>query len=304
MSVSDWLQLTLSAREHSPEQLEDAFLAAGAIAVTLRDGGDQPVLEPGPGETPLWPDTEVTGLFDSQTDIEAVKTHLRQRLGESVLSETTTTGFQTLGERDWERAWLDDFHPMQFGSRLWVCPTAMLPPEPHAVNLFLDPGLAFGTGTHPTTALCLEWLDGADLNGTRIIDYGCGSGILSIAAAKLGAQQVWAVDIDPQALIASRENAVRNQVAERLWLGAPEKLSEQLPKPTIDTVLANILAGPLIVLAPLLASFIRPGGHIVLAGLISDQANSVRQAYADRFDFQPVRQRENWILLHGVKRSP
>ena len=294
MSDTDWLQLTLSAREHSPEQLEDAFLAAGAIAVTLSDAGDQPVLEPGPGETPLWADTQVTGLFNPQTDIETVKTRLRQQLGE--LHETC---LQALGERDWERAWLEDFHPMRFGRRLWVCPTTTPPPEPEAVNLYLDPGLAFGTGTHPTTALCLEWLDSAALKGTQVIDYGCGSGILAIAAAKLGATQVWAVDIDPQALIASRENAARNEVAEHLWLGPPE----HLPKLTVDTVLANILAGPLIILAPLLASFIRPGGNIVLAGLISDQTEAVRQAYAEWFDFQPSRERENWVLWHGVKRS-
>ncbi|MCB1715228.1 MAG: 50S ribosomal protein L11 methyltransferase [Candidatus Competibacteraceae bacterium] len=294
-----WLQLTLAAREHTPEQLEDALLAAGAIAVTLRDGGDQPVLEPAPGETPLWPETLVTGLFDVQTDIEAVKVNLCQQLGTAVLHETC---LETLTERDWVRAWLDNFHPMRFGRRLWVCPSATAPPQPDAVNLLLDPGLAFGTGTHPTTALCLEWLDAAELNNKRVIDYGCGSGILAIAAARLGAKQVWAVDIDPQALLATRENAARNQVAEQIQLGAPATLSDVSSPLQVDVVLANILAGPLIVLAPLLAGFIRSGGAVVLAGLISDQVQDVQQAYAPWFDFQANRQRENWVLLHGVKR--
>jgi len=300
MSDADlsWLQLTLAAREHSPEQLEDALLAAGAIAVTLRDGGDQPVLEPAPGETPLWTETLVTGLFDAQTDIETVKAGIVQELGAAVLHETC---LETLTERDWVRAWLDNFHPMQFGRRLWVCPTASTPPEPDAVNLLLDPGLAFGTGTHPTTALCLEWLDSAALDGKQVIDYGCGSGILAIAAAKLGAAGVWAVDIDPQALIATRENARRNQVAEQLQLGAPGILSTAKPAPQADVILANILAGPLIVLAPLLARLTKPGGAVVLAGLIADQLTDVQQAYAPWFEFQPQRQRENWVLLQGVR---
>lgn len=297
-SESDWLQLTLNCHNYSSEQLEDALLAAGAIAVTLSDAGDQPVLEPEPGQTPLWPQTQVTGLFTAQTDIETVKTRLCQQLGESILQQTC---LQTLSERDWERAWLDDFHPMCFGERLWVCPTAIPPPQPDAVNLLLDPGLAFGTGTHPTTALCLSWLDSAELMGKQVVDYGCGSGILAIAAAKLGAQQVFATDIDRQALLASRDNAKRNQVSDPLWLGAPEQLTTALQQQEVDLVLANILAGPLIVLAPVLANLLHSGGDIVLAGLITEQVESVQQAYRPWIDWQPPRSQENWVLLHGVK---
>lgn len=292
-STAPWLQLTLEAVEHSPEQLEDAFLAAGALAVTLQDAGDQPVLEPAPGETPLWAQTRVTGLFDAQTDIETVKTHLRQLLGCADLPESR---LESLEERDWVRAWLDDFHPMRFGQRLWICPTAQEPPEPTAVNVRLDPGLAFGTGTHPTTALCLEWLDGADLAGKTVLDYGCGSGILAIAAAKLGAGRVLGVDIDPQALTASRNNAAANKVT--LEVCAPN----ELPAVTVDVLLANILAGPLIALAPYFARLLRPGSPIILAGLLERQAEEVAAAYRDYFEMLPSRHQGDWTLLVAVRR--
>ncbi|NJN47887.1 MAG: 50S ribosomal protein L11 methyltransferase, partial [Candidatus Competibacteraceae bacterium] len=188
-SETSWLQLTMDAVRHSPEQLEEALLQAGALAVTLQDAGEQPVLEPAPGETPLWPQTRVTGLFATETDMAQIGQRLRQLLGDS--ESTLTTELDRLAERDWTRAWLDDFRPLRFGNTLWVCPHEQTPPDPSAVIVYLDPGLAFGTGTHPTTALCLSWLDSAELKGKTVIDYGCGSGILAIAAAKLGAHRVW-----------------------------------------------------------------------------------------------------------------
>ena len=296
-AIAPWLQLTLEAIAHSPEQLEDALLQAGALAVTLEDAGNQPVLEPAPGETPLWARTRVTGLFDAQTDIEVIKGQLRRFLRASPLSECRLTALE---ERDWVRAWMDHFHPMRFGQRLWVCPTGQTPPDPQAVNIRLDPGLAFGTGTHPTTALCLEWLDGADLTEKSVLDYGCGSGILAIAAAKLGARRVWAVDIDPQALLASDDNASENEVEDHIELTSPAGLPEGL---RVDILLANILAGVLVRLAPTFGQRVKPGGRLVLSGILESHADAVQTAFSRDFTFGPHQQREDWVLLAGVRRG-
>ena len=297
-ATAPWLQLTLEAIEHRPEQLEDALLQAGALAVTLEDAGDQPVLEPAPGETPLWVRTRITGLFDAQTDIEVVKGQLRRFLHAVILPECCLT---QLEERNWVRTWMDHFHPMRFGQRLWVCPTNQIPPEPEAINIRLDPGLAFGTGTHPTTALCLEWLDGAHLAGQTVLDYGCGSGILAIAAAKLGAKRVWAVDIDPQALLASDDNAAENEVENRIELANPTELPENL---RVDVLLANILAGVLVRLAAVFGQRVKPGGRLVLSGILESHADTVQAAFECNFNFDPVRRREDWVLLEGVRRNP
>lgn len=294
-TTASWLQLTLEACEHTPEQLEDALLQAGALAVTLQDAGDQPVLEPAPGATPLWPQTRVTGLFDAQTDIEVVKVRLHSFLHASALPECRLT---PLEERDWVRAWMEHFHAMRFGQRLWVCPHGQIPPEPAATVVHLDPGLAFGTGAHPTTALCLAWLDGADLADKTVLDYGCGSGILAIAAAKLGARRVWAVDIDPQALLASDDNAAANHVEDRLELCAPGALPATLQ---VEVLLANILTGALIQLGPEFASRLRPGGRLVLSGLLDSQAEVVQAALADTFQFVARRVQEDWLLLEAVR---
>ncbi len=296
-AIAPWLQLTLEALDHAPEQLEDALLQAGALAVTLEDAGDQPVLEPAPGETPLWTHTRITGLFDAQTDIEVVKKQLRRFLHTADLPECRLTALE---ERDWVRAWLDHFHPMRFGRRLWICPTCQTPPDPEAVNIRLDPGLAFGTGAHPSTALCLEWLDSADLRGQTLLDYGCGSGILAIAAAKLGAQRVWAVDIDPQALMASDDNAAENEVEDRIELADPSELPATL---TVDILIANILAGVLIRLAPELARRVKPGGRLALAGILEAHADAVHAVFNRDFIFGSRRQREHWVLLEGRRRE-
>lgn len=295
-ATAPWLQLTLEAIEHHPDQLEDALLLAGALAVTLEDAGNQPVLEPAPGETPLWAHTRVTGLFDAQTDIEVVKRQLRRFLHAPILPECRLTALE---ERDWVRAWMDNFHPMRFGRRLWICPTHRDPPEPAAINVRLDPGLAFGTGTHPTTALCLDWLDGADLADQTVLDYGCGSGILAIAAAKLGARRVWAVDIDPQALLASDDNASENEVEDRIELRAPAELPAGL---RVDILLANILAGVLVRLAAEFGQRVKPGGRLVLSGILEQHADAVQAAFARDFAFAPPRLREDWVLLEGTRR--
>ncbi len=295
-ATAPWLQLTLEAIDHAPEQLEDALLLAGALAVTLADAGDQPVLEPAPGETPLWAHTRVTGLFDAQTDIEVVKGQLRRFLRAPILPECRLTALE---ERDWVRAWMDNFHPMRFGRRLWIGPTHCDPPEPAAVNIRLDPGLAFGTGTHPTTALCLDWLDGADLAGKSVLDYGCGSGILAIAAAKLGAKRVWAVDIDPQALLASDDNASENEVEDRIELFHPAELPTSL---RVDVLLANILAGVLVRLAPEFGQRVKPGGRLALSGILEQHADVVQAVFSRDFAFDPPRRREDWVLLEGTRR--
>jgi ribosomal protein L11 methyltransferase len=203
----------------------------------------------------------------------------------------------------WEREWLKDFHPMRFGQRLWICPGGQRPAlDPAAAApclIELDPGLAFGTGTHPTTALCLEWLDGATLQDRFVVDYGCGSGVLAIAALKLGACAALAIDIDPQALLATRENAARNDVSERLIVGGPDE-AQRAPA---EVLLANILAEPLLELAPALAERVAAGGAVVLSGILQRQAAPVASRYAAWFDMRPATVRDDWALLYGVRRS-
>lgn len=217
------------------------------------------------------------------------------------LKESTGDEFQyqlePLEDKDWERAWMDNYHPMSFGERLWICPSWSEPPQPDAVNIMLDPGLAFGTGTHPTTSLCLEWLDQHDVSGLEVIDFGCGSGILAIAAAMLGAKHVWAIDHDPQALIATRSNATQNHVEAKITVGRPD----ELPDLESELVLANILAGPLMSLAPILATHTKSGGQLILSGLLAKQAREVTEHYQPWFKMEPPHQKEDWILLEGKK---
>jgi len=286
-----FLQLTVSIGSADPTPFEDALLAAGATSITLEDAGDDPVLEPPPGSTPLWPRVRIKALFDAATDSGALR---------ALFAAAT---FEHVADRAWEREWLKDFHPMRFGRRLWICPGGQRPQlaEPAAAQCLieLDPGLAFGTGTHPTTALCLEWLDGASLPGKAVVDYGCGSGVLAIAALKLGAASALAIDIDPQALIATRENAARNQVTEHLTVAQPDAA----PRGQAEILLANILAEPLMELAPAFAERVAAGGSIVLSGILRSQAPPVASRYAAWFDMGPAIIRDDWALLHGVRRS-
>ena len=290
-----WIQLTLEAGDQDPEQLSDFLLAAGAQSVTFLDAADQPIFEPDPGDTPLWTATRVVALFDEAQRFEPVRLALADRFGAAAAARIE---LEALEDRDWERAWMDHFQPMRFGHHLWVVPTGMAAPEdPEAVVLDLDPGLAFGTGTHPTTALCLQWLDGHPPRGRTVLDFGCGSGILAIAALKLGAARALGTDIDDQALWASRENAVRNGVEARLALMLPG----DLPGEPVDLLLANILANPLIQLAPRLAALVRPGGQLLLSGILAEQADSVMAAYASWIRFSPPMEREGWVCLAGTK---
>jgi ribosomal protein L11 methyltransferase len=285
-----FLQLTLSIGSADPAPCEDALLAAGAASITLEDAGDDPVLEPPPGSTPLWPRVRIKALFDSATDPDALR---------AMFPDAT---FEHIADRAWEREWLKDFRPMRFGRRLWICPGGQRPAPDESTDppclIELDPGLAFGTGTHPTTALCLEWLDSAPLLGKLVVDYGCGSGVLAIAALKLGAVAAVAIDIDPQALLATRENAARNQVLERLTVAVPD----EAPRGSAEILLANILAEPLTELAPAFAERVQAGGSIVLSGLLSSQAAPVASRYAAWFDMRPATIRDDWALLHGVRR--
>ena len=291
-----WIQLQIPADSGNADQLEDLLMEMGAEAVSMEDGADQPLYEPVPGTTPLWSDTHVIGLFDAERNIDQICAELRSAWHQRTQQELPEIEVTLVEDKDWERAWMDDFKPMRFGQRLWIVPSWHEAPDPEAANLLLDPGLAFGTGTHPTTALCLEWLDSMDLNGTRVIDYGCGSGILALAALLLGAQHVTGVDTDPQALEASRDNARRNQIADdRLDLHLPGQDADA----QADILLANILAEPLISLASRLSDQVRPGGHLVLSGILAYQARDVMSAYEPWFVMDEPTQQEEWVRLTG-----
>ncbi len=289
-----WRQLSVTVEESLAESLSDWFMANGALSVGFDDAGDQPLFEPPPGETPLWRNTRVTALFEGEVDAEALSLEVRRHFDQGILGLDSSV----VEDQPWERVWMEHFKPMRFGRRLWICPTGFEPPEPAAINVILDPGLAFGTGTHPTTALCLEWLDSLDLAGLSVLDYGCGSGILAVAALKLGARSAEGIDIDPQALTASADNARKNAVEERLTLAYPADVRGE----PAAVVVANILAGPLVVLADAILGRLKPGGHLALSGILAEQADQVRAAYAEQVDFDPVRLREEWAILTGVKR--
>lgn len=292
-----WIQLKINTTGNDAETLSDALIESGAVSVTFQDTHDNPVFEPLPGETLLWGDTDAIGLYDAETDMAEVIAMLEN---EPLLGKGFVHKIEQLEDKDWEREWMDNFHPMRFGERLWICPSWRDVPDPNAVNVMLDPGLAFGTGTHPTTAMCLQWLDSLDLTDKTVIDFGCGSGILAIAALKLGAKHVVGIDIDPQAIQASRDNAERNGVSERLSLYLPQDQPENL---TADVVVANILAGPLRELAPLISVLPVTGGHVGLSGVLASQAQSVADAYKDKFELDAVAEKEEWCRITGVKKA-
>ncbi|MFM5011993.1 50S ribosomal protein L11 methyltransferase [Aeromonas veronii] len=288
-----WIQIRINATAKTADKVSNMLLGRGAQAVTFMDAKDVPVYEPLPGETPLWGETEVMGLFDAETDPAPTIAFFQQIFGENVGYKV-----EQLEDKDWVREWMDHFHPMQFGERLWICPSWRDVPNPDAVNVMLDPGLAFGTGTHPTTALCLQWLDGLDLTGKTVVDFGCGSGILGIAALKLGAARVIGIDIDPQAIQASRDNAARNGVADQIELYLP---ADQPQDVEADVVVANILAGPLRELAPLIAGHGKPGSLMALSGVLESQAPELETIYGQWFEMDPTAVKEEWCRLSGRK---
>ena len=288
-----WLQLSIEVTGDLADVATEVFMDAGALSVTYQDAADEPILEPGLGEHPVWSATRVVALFPEDSDAGRVTQRLREALDDAGIEPR----IERLEDRDWSSTWRETFHAMRFGAHLWVVPTGEQAPESDAVTIHLDPGLAFGTGTHVTTALCLEWLDAHPPLEREVIDYGCGSGILAIAAGKLGARHVRAVDIDPQALQATRENAGRNGMGPRVEALFPEALDAR----PVDLVIANILANPLIDLAESLAGQVTLEGHIVLTGILAEQADDVMTAYRPRFEFRDPVEREGWVLLEGVK---
>ncbi|MBB6342226.1 ribosomal protein L11 methyltransferase [Pseudomonas fluvialis] len=290
-----WLQVRLAITPEQAETYEDALLEVGAVSVTFMDAEDQPIFEPDLGTTPLWSHTHLLALFEADTDPDNLVAHLQLLTG----GELPQHQIEQIEDQDWERSWMDNFQPMRFGQRLWIVPSWHEAPEPEAVNLLLDPGLAFGTGTHPTTSLCLQWLDGQALEGCTVLDFGCGSGILAIAALLLGAERAVGTDIDPQALEASRDNAGRNGIAAERF---PLYLPGDMPAGTYDVVVANILAGPLVQLAPTISAHVRPGGRLALSGILAEQADEVRAAYSDLFELDPTAVQDGWVRISGVRR--
>lgn len=295
MASSQWIQLNIEVLAKHTELVEDAALNAGALSVTLQDAADQPILEPGVGETPLWDQCILTALFPASFDTAAAEQAITQHLPFSI-----HPSWKLVEDKDWSQEWKKHFRPIPCSEgRLWICPSWIDAPQPEAVNLRLDPGLAFGTGSHPTTMLCLNWLEKQPLEGKTLIDYGCGSGILGIAALLLGAEKVWAIDNDPQALLASRDNAQRNGIDEdQLIALLPDQLPQQA---TADVMVANILAKPLIELAEQISALTMPAGQLCLSGILSHQVDSVAAPYSQYFDFEPATTEEDWVQLAACK---
>lgn len=289
-----WIQFIFNSSPDKAEFLSDALNEIGAAAVTFEDNADQPIYEPAIGETPLWSATRVIALFDEALDRSAILSALQLQMADQLIPAFKV---EAIEDKDWERAWMDSFTPMQFGEKLWIVPSWHQAPDTNAINILLDPGLAFGTGTHATTALCLEWLDGVDLTGKTVIDYGCGSGILAIAAALKGAQRIICVDTDLQALTATQANAERNKVTVETYL------PDACPAMTCDLVLANILAGPLMALKSVFATFAQDNTEIVLSGILESQAEQVSRAYQPNFEMQDPVVKDEWVRLYGYYRG-
>jgi ribosomal protein L11 methyltransferase len=289
-----WLELSVRVSRQNAPLVENLLGNEPVLAVTLTDDADDPVLEPGVGETPLWPSVCVTALFSGDTPVEPLARLLSLVPG---VDRPQQVNFRKFEDQQWERVWLDRFKPMQFGRGLWIVPGNQEIPPAATTVLRLDPGLAFGTGTHPTTRLCLEWMDKHDFHGESVVDYGCGSGVLAIVAAIKGAAYIVAVDNDPQALLASHENALRNDISDNFLVLSPSRFESQ----EVDVVLANILAGPLIELAPILLASLRTGGLLVLSGILKEQADEVATAYLPQMDELITTEDDGWVRLHGRK---
>lgn len=298
-----WQQLHIQCEKSQADMTETLMLEAEALSISLDDAGDQPLFEPLPGESPLWDEVIVTGLFNSDVNLETISSEIAQQV---VASRVWVS---QVDDKDWSREWMKNYQPIACAGNLWIVPKWLTPPDPQATNIMMDPGLAFGTGYHATTRLCLDWLTEQDLTDKVVIDYGCGSGILGIAALLLGAKQVYAVDIDPQAILATHQNAERNNVQDKLQAFLPDAFKafcdshDILP---VDMITANILAKPLISLAPYFATLLKPQGHIVLAGLIENQVADVKAGYApyfmmsDEFTFSSQEDR-HWHRLSGTR---
>lgn len=305
-----WQQLHLQCQKHQVDLAEALFYEAEAVSIILEDAGDEPLFEPMPGEEPLWGEVVMTAIFDTHSDdsfagvdFEALSHQIAAEVGASRCWTTV------LDDKDWSREWMTHYKPVQCAGNLWIVPKWLEAPDANATNLILDPGLAFGTGYHATTRLCLDWLTTQDLKDKVVIDYGCGSGVLGVAALLLGAKAVYAVDIDPQAILATEQNAKLNGVSDRLHVFLPEEFSQFQSSQNLlaDTITANILAKPLIHFAPYFATLLKDGGNIVLAGLIQNQTQDVIDAYEPHFVLdEPYhydkQEDHHWHRLSGVRR--
>lgn len=292
-----WQQLKIQLHSEDASYFEQILFDSDAISISYLDAEDQPVFQEEPGSTPLWDNTFLLCLFNTKTDLGSLLNKLR--CNTKVLNNKTLN-IELIEDQDWERSWMKDFEPIQFGEKLWICPSWLSPPEPNAVNIKLDPGLAFGTGNHATTSLCLRWLDQADVRGSEVIDYGCGSGVLSIASALLGAVKVHSVDNDPQAISATIDNSRRNKVPGDVLT---TYLPEAVPPVHADILIANILERPLIDLSEKFAELVKKGGYITLSGLLEEQIPSLLSCYDRWFDMEAPQVEQGWVLLCGTRKS-
>ncbi|UNU72936.1 50S ribosomal protein L11 methyltransferase [Moraxella nasovis] len=304
-----WQQLHLQCQKDKVELAEALFYDLGAVSILLEDAGDEPLFEPMPNEEPLWGNVVVTAIFDTNSDDSFDGTDFEGLANEIAAKVDAERHWTTrLDDKDWTKEWMTYYKPIKCAGNLWIVPEWLDAPEPNATNLILDPGLAFGTGYHATTRLCLDWLSKQDLTDKTVIDYGCGSGILGVAALLLGAKQVLAVDIDPQAVLATTQNAKLNGVADKIQVFLPEEFAKHQAKTGIlaDTITANILAKPLIGFAPYFAKLIKTDGKIVLAGLITSQIDEVLEAYTPYFTMDTPhnyadKEDHHWHRLSGTR---
>ena len=295
-----WLQIHITVDQAQVDFTETLLMSLGAVSVTLDDAEDQALLEPLPGETPLWNKVIVTGIYqeDDQDpiDVEMLQAFLKEQLPDAPIRH------EQLEDQVWERAWMDYYEPIQIAKNFWIVPEWLEAPDSNAVNIKLDPGLAFGTGNHASTFLCLQWLGQTDLKDKIVIDYGCGSGILGVAALLLGAKKVYATDIDPQAVLATKQNAELNHVLDRLFVGLPEEFNAEFKSQKADVLVANILAAPLMALAPEFATLLKSEGEFALAGVIEEQVADVTGVYSEFFDIVHIEKREeNWCRISGKR---
>lgn len=290
-----WIQIRYTTNKQNADLISDEMMELGAFSVTFLDAQDTPIYEPKPGDFLLWDETIAIGLFDAEVNPEQIIAQLK----EFAFGQTGEYKVEQLEDKDWIREWMDSFEPIQFGQRLWICPSWCDIPDPKAVNIILDPGLAFGTGTHPTTSLCLKWLDEHVKADNTLVDFGCGSGILAVASLKLGVKHAIGIDIDPQAIQASLANAERNQVADKIDLYLPENQ----PDTQADLVVANILSGPLKELAPIIQAYVKPQGKLALSGLLESQAQAICDIYQQWFDLDPVAIEGDWCRVSGTKKA-
>tara|TARA_B100000029_G_scaffold19177_2_gene19229 strand:+ start:5512 stop:6393 length:882 start_codon:yes stop_codon:yes gene_type:complete len=292
-----WRQLKIQLKSEDASELEQTLFKSGALSISYLDAEDQPVFQKEPNSTPLWDNAFLLCLFDGNVELDSLLADLK---GNTRILNNENLAVEVIEDKDWERSWMEDFKPMQFGEKLWILPSWEIPPDPTAANLMLDPGLAFGSGTHTTTSLCLRWLEKSAIDTKEVIDYGCGSGVLAIAAALLGAKKVHAVDNDPQAIAATLDNSYRNNIAEGIITAY---LPEALPELSPDILIANILAEPLIDLSLKFAGLVKPGGQIVLSGILEEQATSLLSCYKRSFDLDSPIIENEWVLITGTRKA-